>query len=223
LEIRPLYLLADSQLLFLGQDKNSLTRRLQQDLPENPKAAYIGASNDYQSQFYDLFLAAMDLIAVRDCRMIPEQLADSDRAFLEEASLVLLSGGDSERGWHVFVQNGIKETLLRKRYDGSVLVGVSAGAVQLALGALSEETQPKVIDMFGFAPFYIGAHEENEDWWNLRALVNLSRNDVCGIGIPAGGGAIYSPDGTLEPVRRPLIEVVKEQGIVKERLLLPQE
>src|ERR1051326_2609202 len=64
LEIRPLYLLADSQLLFLGQDKNSLTRRLQQDLPENPKAAYIGASNDYQSQFYDLFLAAMDLIAV---------------------------------------------------------------------------------------------------------------------------------------------------------------
>jgi hypothetical protein len=111
--------------------------------------------------------------------------------------------------------------LLHKRYDGSVLVGVSAGAVQLALGALSEETQPKVIEMFGFAPFYLGAHEEDQNWWNLRALVNLSRNEQRGIGIPAGGGAIYSPDGILEPIRRPLIEFVKEDGTIKERLLVP--
>jgi cyanophycinase len=221
-EIKSLYLLADSQLLFLEQGSNALTSRLKEDLPENPKAAYIGASNKNQAEFYDLFLAAMELIAVKDCRMIPEQLADADRGFLEEASLVLLSGGDSERGWRVFVQNGIKEMLLRKRYDGSVLVGVSAGAVQLALGALSEETQPKVIDMFGFAPFYVGAHEEDQDWWNLRALVNLSRNQQRGIGIPAGGGAIYMPDGTLEPVRRPLIEFMKEDEGIKERLLIPE-
>jgi hypothetical protein len=221
LEIKPLYLLADSQLLFLEQDSNGLTRRLKDELPENPKAAYIGASNNNQSEFYELFLAAMELIDIKDCRMIPEQLTENDRRFLEEAHLVLLSGGDPERGWRAFLQSGIKEILLHKRYDGSILVGVSAGAVQLALGALSEETQPKVIEMFGFAPFYLGAHEEDQDWWNLRALVNLSRNEQRGVGIPAGGGAIYSPDGILEPIRRPLIEFVKEDGTIKERLLVP--
>lgn len=198
-----------------------MTRRLKEDIPEHAKAAYLGVSNNNQTEFYDLFLAAMELMGVKDCRMISEQLADGERAFLEEANLVLLSGGDSLRGWRAFVQSGIKEMLLHKRYDGSVLVGVSAGAVQLALGALSEEAQPKVIDMFGFAPFYVSAHEEDQDWWNLRALVNLSRNQR-GIGIPAGGGAIYSPDGILEPVRRALIEFVKEDEGVKERLLVPE-
>lgn len=221
MDIKPLYLLADSQLLFHERGSNPVTRRLKEDIPEHAKAAYLGVSNNNQTEFYDLFLAAMELMGVKDCRMISEQLADGERAFLEEANLVLLSGGDSLRGWRAFVQSGIKEMLLHKRYDGSVLVGVSAGAVQLALGALSEEAQPKVIDMFGFAPFYVSAHEEDQDWWNLRALVNLSRNQR-GIGIPAGGGAIYSPDGILEPVRRALIEFVKEDEGVKERLLVPE-
>lgn len=221
MEIKPLYLLADSQLLFFDGGSNPLTRRLKEDLPEHPKAAYLGASNNNQGEFYDLFLAAMELLGVKECRMVSEQLSDGERVFLEEANLVLLSGGDTLRGWRAFVQSGIKEILLQKRYDGSVLVGVSAGAVQLAMGALSEEAQPKVVDMFGFAPFYVGAHEEDEDWWNLRALVNLSRNRR-GIGIPAGGGVIYSPDGTLEPVRRSLIEFIKEDEGIKERLLVPE-
>lgn len=222
MEIKPLYLLADSHLLFFEKGSNALTRRLQADLPGKAKAAYLGASNNNQAEFYDLFLAAMELIGIKECCMISEQLSSGERVFLEEANLVLLSGGDALRGWRAFVQSGIKEMLLHKRYDGSVLVGVSAGAVQLALGALSEEAQPKVIDMFGFAPFYVGAHEEDEDWWNLRALVNLSRNQQRGIGIPAGCGAIYSPDGTLEPVRRSLIEFMKEDEGIKERLLVPE-
>jgi hypothetical protein len=69
----------------------------------------------------------------------------------------------------------------------------------------------------------VGAHEEKYDWWDLRALVNLSQPGVRGVGIPVGGGVIYSPDGTLEPVRRSLIELVKEGERVVEHLLLPPE
>jgi hypothetical protein len=64
-------------------------------------------------------------------------------------------------------------------------------------------------------------HEENEEWWNLRALVNLSRSEARGIGISAGGGAIYWPDGTLEPIRHALTEVVKENELVVEKLIVP--
>jgi hypothetical protein len=152
--------------------------------------------------------------------MVPSQLADEDRVFVEEADLVLLAGGDVERGWQVFERNGLKELLVRKRYDGGILVGISAGAVQLGLGALTDAPQPKKLDLFGFVPFYVGAHEENDEWWNLRALVILSQSGR-GIGIPMGGGAICWPDGTLEPIRQPLTELLKEGDQVGERLLMP--
>jgi peptidase E len=220
--ITPLYLLADSQLLFSRADDNGLTRGIRANLPAtDPKAAYIGASNHDRAEFYGLFVAAMELIGVSSCRMVPSQLADEDWLFLEEADLVLLAGGDVEHGWQVFERNGLKDLILRKRYDGGVLVGISAGAVQFGLGALTDAPQPKKLDLFGFVPFYVGAHEENDEWWNLRALVNLSQSGVRGVGIPMGGGAIYWPDGTLEPIRQPLIELLKEGDQVGERLLMP--
>lgn len=223
MSVKPLFLLADSQLLFRRGDKNSLSARLRAELPDSPKVAYVGASNHDQPEFYDLFRAAMELAGVRDCHMASSQLTQQDRAFLDEASLILLGGGDPELGWRVFEQNGLKELLLKKRYDGAVLAGVSAGAVQLGRGALSNAAQPAVLEMFGFAPFYVAAHDEEQDWWDLRALVTMSTSEARGIGIPFGGGAIYFPDGALEPIQRPLIELVKEDDQVKERLLLAEE
>jgi peptidase E len=220
--IAPLYLLADSRLLFSPPGDKGLASGIRASLPStDPKAAYIGASNNDRAEFYDLFVAAMKSIGVSNCQMVPSRPADQDRLFLAEADLVLLAGGDVERGWHVFEQNGLKDLILRKRYDGGILVGISAGAVQLGLGTLTDAPQPKKLDTFGFAPFYVGAHEEKDEWWNLRALVNLAQSGVRGIGIPTGGGAIYWPDGTFEPIRRPLTELLKEGDQVVECLLLP--
>jgi len=121
----------------------------------------------------------------------------------------------------VFEQNGLKELLPRKRFDGAILMGVSAGAVQLGLGCLSNAAQPKPLDMFRFAPFYVGAHDEGNDWFDIRALVNLVQSDARAIGLPAGGGAVYYADGTLEPLRKPLVEIVKENSQITENILAP--
>ena len=221
LTIKPLYLLADSQLLFRQGDKG-VRERIRADLPStDPTAAYIGASNGDNPEFYGLFTAAMEIMGLSRFRMVPARLTDEHRAFLQEADLIVLAGGDVELGWHAFEQNGVKNLISRKRYEGSVLVGVSAGALQLGLGALTQAPQPKILSTFGFAPFYVGAHAERDEWFDLRALVNLSKPGVRGIGIPAGGGAIYWPDGTLEPVRKPLIEFVRNEEQVSEGLILP--
>jgi len=220
--IKPLYLLADSQLFFWKSGGDSLTERIRADLDSaNPKAAYIGASNGDQREFYDLFEAAMDSMAISHCRLVPSRPSREDTAFLEDAELIVLSGGDVERGWQVFEQNGLKELLPRKRFDGAVLLGVYAGAVQLGLGHLSNAARPKPLHMFRFAPFYVGAHDEGNDWFDLRALVNLSQADARAIGLPAGGGAVYYSDGTLEPLRRPLIEIVKENSRISENIMAP--
>ena len=219
--IKPLYLLADSQLLFWKSDSDSLAERLHADLDtSNPKAAYVGASNGDQPEFYSLFQAAMEAMGISSCRAVPSQPSREDILFIEAANLILLAGGDVELGWRTFEQNGLKELVPRKRLDGAVLMGVSAGAVQLGLGYLSNAAQPKRIDMFRFAPFYVGAHDEGNDWWDLRALVNLSSADTRAIGLPTGGGAVYYADGTLEPLRKPLIEIVKEDSKIKENLML---
>ncbi|HEY2114234.1 MAG TPA: Type 1 glutamine amidotransferase-like domain-containing protein [Candidatus Angelobacter sp.] len=220
--IKPLYLLADSQLFFWKSGGDSLAEKIRADLDSGkPSAAYIGASNGDQPEFYTLFVAAMESMGIFDCRSMPSQPAREDTAFLEDADLIVLSGGDVERGWQVFEQNGLKEMLPRKRFDGAILLGVSAGAVQLGLGHLSNAPQPKPLDMFRFAPFYIGAHDEGNDWFDLRALVNLAQSDARAIGLPAGGGAVYYSDGTLEPLRKPLIEIVKENSKITENLMGP--
>jgi len=219
--IKPLYLLADSQLLFVKSGGDSLAERLRAELDSSkPSAAYIGASNGDQPEFYELFLAAMQTMEISDCRLVPSQPSREDTLFLENAGLIVLSGGDVERGWQVFEQNGLKELLPKKRFDGAVLVGISAGAVQLGLGCLSTSAQPKQIDMFRFAPFYVGAHDEGNDWFDLRALVNLAQSDARAIGLPAGGGAVYYSDGTLEPLRKSLIEIMKEDSKITENLML---
>lgn len=218
--IKPLYLLADSQLLF-WKGEGGLPERIRQDLSSGAKAAYIGASNQDQPEFYHLFVAAMESMGITNCRMVPAQLKDDDKAFIEQAELLLLAGGNVELGWRVFESNGLKNLIPKKRYDGCTLIGISAGAVQLGVGTLSEDPQPKKIELFRFAPFYVGAHDEGNDWWDLRALVNLSQSDVRGVGIPTGGGAIYWPDGALEPLRRPLTEFMKEGDQVIEHMIVP--
>jgi cyanophycinase len=98
--IKPLYLLADSQLFFWKSARDSLAQRIRQDLDNsNPKAAYIGASNGDQPEFYSLFVAAMEVTGVSNCRMVPSQPSREDILFIEDADLILLAGGDVEKGW----------------------------------------------------------------------------------------------------------------------------
>lgn len=221
--IKPMFLLADSQILFWREGSDLFLQRVREllDSPE-PTAAYIGASNDDNPEFYRLFQAAMEGIGLQSCRMIPAIPSEEDRRFLAAADLVLLAGGDVEHGWNVFVERGIKDLIVQKRFDGTVLIGVSAGAVQLGLGTLLESETMKKLSLFQFVPFYVGAHQEANEWWDLRALVKLAGEGARGVGIPAGGGLVYSPDGSLEPIRKTLIEFHIKGDQMTESLLMAQ-
>lgn len=221
--IKPMYLLADSQILFWRDGSQLFIEKIRQQMDSPaPSAAYIGASNGDNPEFFQLFQVAMEAIGLNSCRMIPSSPSEEDLKFLTAADLVLLAGGDVQRGWNIFQERGIKDLIVQKRYDGTVLVGISAGAVQLGLGTLLESATMKKLSLFQFAPFYVGAHDEGNEWWDLRALVNLAGDGARGIGIPAGGGLIFSPDGSLEPIRKALTEFQKQDDKMTENLLLPE-
>lgn len=219
--IKPIFLLADSQLLFWKEQERLFTEKIREHMDSGkPTAAYIGASNGDNPEFYSIFQAAMGEIDLADCRMIPSNPSAEDLRFLGGADLILLAGGSVEQGWKIFAESGMKATIVQRRYDGAVLVGVSAGAVQLGLGTLVQESTMQKLPLFQFAPFYVAAHDEAAEWWDLRALVNLADEGARGIGIPAGGGAIYLPDGSLEPIRKPVVEFCRRSDGITENILL---
>lgn len=222
--IKPIFLLADSQLLFWrGEEGRLLLDRARALIEEDQsdrriQAAYLGASNGDRPEFYELFLAAMAEIGIQDCRLIPSDPEPGDLAFLDQADLILLAGGDVRLGWEAFQASGVQGKLIERYYAGALLVGVSAGAVQLGLKGWSEGGD--LFDTLRLVPFVVDAHDE-PSWARLNRVVPRAGEHVRGFGIPSGGGAVYHPDYSVEPVRHPLVEVdTAEQG-VRQSLLFP--
>ena len=204
--MKPIYLLADSQLLFLRENGQLLIDRLvKEQTRDHLKAAYIGASNGDDPAFYEIFISALQGMGVFDCRMIPSAISDADMVFLNDAEIILLAGGDVELGWRVFLNNGLSKHIVRRYFEGASLIGISAGAVQLGLCGLAADGS--VIDTFKLVPFIIGAHEESDNWKTTTELLRLSGPGTTAIGLPTGGGAIYHEDQTVEALRRPLVKL----------------
>ena len=203
LSMKPIFLFADSQLLFRRENGRLLIERIV--TRERMKAAFVGASNGDNPDFYEIFVAAMEGVGICDCRMIPSALSEADLTYINEADIILLAGGDVELGWRTFVTNGLNKHIARRYFEGATLIGTSAGAVQLGLCGLAADGS--LIETFQLVPFVIGAHEESDDWKTIRELLRLSPRNTKAIGLPAGGGAIYHPNQTLEPLRHPLVEL----------------
>ena len=208
--LKPIFLLADSELLFCRENGQLLLDRLVKEWKRDQlKAAYVGASNGDHPDFYAIFVYAMEGVGVYNCRMISSSLSEADLAFLSDADIILLAGGDAEAGWRIFLANGLNEHIVRRYYEGASLIGISAGAVQLGLCCLAADGS--IIETFAVVPFVIGAHEESANWRTTIDLLRLSGNSKPAIGLPKGGGAVYHPDHTLEPLRYPLVELSLER------------
>lgn len=222
--MKPIYLFADSQLLF-WRDENGLFLDSVRNLIERPqpKAAYIGASNGDDPAFYSLFQGAMDGIGICDCCMIHSQLANDEASFLDDADLILLAGGDVQRGWEVFEANGLRDVITRRYFQGAILIGISAGSVQLGWFGWPEGelAQNQLFDTFKLVPFVIDAHDEKNSWRNLRQSVEFCGGVVNGLGLPAGGGLIYHTNHTVESIRYPAVELFLDNDEIHQSLLLP--
>jgi hypothetical protein len=223
--IQPIFLLADSQLLFWRDPEGRLLLERARELlwDEDPgrglKAAYLGASNGDAPEFFELFAAAMAEVEIRDCLHVKAAPSAEDLDFLDQADLILLAGGDVVRGWQAFQESGIAERIPKRYYAGAVLVGLSAGAIQLGLQAAAEDGAP--VDSFRLVPFVVDVHDE-PTWTHLSQRVRRGGEHARGYGIPTGGGAVYHADYSLEPVRHPVTEIeLDEQGEVRSSLVLP--
>lgn len=214
--LRPIFLLADSQLLFADsqqlhpRENGLLIADRIRCLIEHvrPRAAYIGASNQDDPDFFQIFEAAMSLAGIDDCRMIHSAVSEDEAAYLESADIICLAGGDVETGWRVFEQNGLAELIPRRYSEGAVLLGLSAGAVQCGqYGWREGGDEVSMFETLKLVPFIVGVHEEASGWDSLKKAVMAVGGRTHGIGIPSGGGLMLHSDRSIEPLRRAASEV----------------
>ncbi|SPM36066.1 peptidase, partial [Mycobacterium rhizamassiliense] len=227
-QLQPLYLLADSQLLFWKRQGRPLLQSALDGLARDTplRAAYIGASNADRPEFYEIFEGAMDDVGITERRMILSSFGPDDRDFLERAQLIVLAGGDVRLGWTTFEESGMKEAIVGRYNQGAVLVGISAGAVQLGRYGIVEKTDSpatELLEVFSLVPVVIDTHDEATNWERLSGAIHTLQGAATGIGIPSGGGVIAHPDNTIEPLRRATHEFFFDGTQVTDSLLFADD
>lgn len=190
----PIYLLADSQPLFWRSGGVPFFTKVLTGQKRSQKLAlYIGASNGDLPEYYSLFSEAMSEFTETDWLKADSQVG-LER--LLEADLILLAGGDVQLGWE-FIET-LKSTLHEAHQSGTILVGVSAGAIHLgAQWWQAKGSNLKSLDTLGLVPAVLAAHEEALDWQPIRSAILAAANQATApskwpaLGLPFGSAVRY--------------------------------
>lgn len=206
--LKPLILLADSQLLFLKDEGSPYIRRLLKLFTPGQliKAAYIGASNSDQHEFYQMFEMAMNSIGITNCLHIDANLTHQQLHFLSNAQIILLAGGDTWLGWQTIRK--MAPQIENARKQGAILIGTSAGSVQMGVLGYRDKDHLCNTDLFstfGYVRAMFSPHEEKENWKMLKQMVHQTSGTMPAIGIPSGSGLIVTNDNLIQAVRKPAV------------------
>lgn len=184
-------------------------------------AAYVGASNGDDPAFAEIFEAAFSNPRFATTRHVTARYSAMDHMCLSQADVIVLGGGDVLRGWTAMRARGMADTITQRWLQGSVMVGVSAGAIQLARGALGDDGQ--IVATFGFVPVYVAVHDEARDFASLAELLRAAPSSPAplGIGIPHGAAALYCHEDGLVPIRHALVELRIDGDETNRALLSP--
>ncbi len=223
--LKPIFLFSDSQMLFWQNDGELFLKTILNHVSsDSPRAAYIGVSNGDVPDFYQIFVAGMKGIGIENCKMISANCGAEELDYLENADIILLAGGDVDKGWGILKETGMLDVIQNRYRDGAVLLGISAGAVQLGQFWLNDEfDEAELQKMAQLLPFSIDAHEEENDWERLKTLMQQLENRYRGIGLTKGAGVICYPNRQIQAIRYPIVELINQGNTLIMSSLDPKE
>jgi hypothetical protein len=173
------------------------------ELPGAPSVAWVGAANGDERRWFERAAEAVRKrygATLQLARTVPAPDLDlgETRRILDGAQLILLGGGDPALIARHLPSAGLDDVIRRRRREGAVVVGVSAGAIGLCrYWVRFPEDEPALalptrIACIGAVPIVCDCHDEESDWEELRALLDAWRREdpggsVDAYGIPMGG------------------------------------
>lgn len=150
------YLLADSTALFKPSSLclSHLSKQLShlKPLGRGSNIAYIGAANGDVEEYFQLFCAAVQPLQPATLTHIVFPFEEAALQQLAASDLVVLAGGDVASAWDKFASVSFQAVCAELFSRDCLWMGVSAGAIHLGAG------------FFSALPWFIGAHEEANQW-----------------------------------------------------------
>jgi peptidase E len=173
---------------------------------EKPLVAYVGVASDDNVGFQKMLTTELAFTGARfEAAKIASPRASIPRAkeLLEECDLVFISGGDVDHGMNLLAKRGILEDFRRLCRQGKPMFSLSAGSVMLARDWVrfpdDDEARAEIFECIGAVPFHVDAHSEDDDWAELRTLLELLHKrgdkDAAGYGLTVKGGVRVTVDG----------------------------
>ncbi len=202
---RPIHLLAGSPH---GRSRGAdpvLVAALAETGRPRPSVAYIGAASDDDRDFLRFVTTYLQRAGAGEVRLAALASARANlaeaRAVIERSDLVFVSGGDVEAGMAHLERHELIPLLRTLHGAGTPFVGLSAGSIMLARCWVrwsdpDDDATAAIFPCLALAPVLCDCHAEADDWEELRALLELTREGI-GYGIPAGGALRVAADGAV--------------------------
>ena len=130
---------------------------------------------------------------------------DRARAVLARADAIFISGGDVAAGMETLRAADLVPLLAERHAAGVPFIGLSAGSIMLSRQWIAwsdpdDDATAAPFDCLGFAPLLCDTHAEEDDWNELRALLEFQRPGTRGYGIPSRAMLRVHPDGRTESI-----------------------
>ena len=220
-------------LILLGGDGQGARRRrpnlLLQAVVEmagvpRPAVAYVGAASGDDPDYFAWTATALHDAGAGTVTLAPTTghalHRDAVRTQLAAADLVYMSGGDVEDGMRVLTAAGLAAFLRDLHAAGKPFAAVSAGSILLGREWVrwtdpDDESTAARFPCLGIAPLVCDTHAEDDDWEELRRLLELQGDGAAGCGIPSGGALRVAPDGAVSALLRPLTRLANRRARIR--------
>jgi peptidase E len=193
-----------------GSDARHITSLLAEALRTSgvarPRVACVGAANGDHPGFFRRMAELFKAAGAGAFDLAPTVPAtDRARTVLARADAIFMSGGDVAAGVEALRKAGLVPLLAERHAAGVPFVGLSAGSIMLgrqwiAWADPDDDTTAAPFDCLGFAPLLCDTHAEEDDWAELRALLELQPPGTRGYGITSRAMLRVHPDGRTEAV-----------------------
>ena len=168
---------------------------------KSPRALYIGAASNDDTYYFSIIEPVLLNSGAKEVHLASFDGTAHSKKLIASSELIFISGGDVESGMANLEAVKAIPILIELYKNGVPFVGVSAGSIMMGKAWIrwkdpDDNATASLFPCLGFTKFACDAHDEFDDWGELKSAMRISPEGETGYGIPTGAALLVEPDST---------------------------